>query len=45
MVLFADTFNNYFHPDVAIAATEVLEDAGFRVLVPKADVCCGRPLV
>ena len=44
VVLFADTFNNYFHPDVAIAATEVLEDAGFRVLVSAANVCCGRPL-
>src|SRR6185437_1686711 len=41
VVLFADTFNNHFHPDVAIAATEVLEDAGFRVHVPMADVCCG----
>jgi FAD/FMN-containing dehydrogenase/Fe-S oxidoreductase len=44
VVLFADTFNNHFHPDVAIAATEVLEDAGFLVQVPTADVCCGRPL-
>lgn len=44
VVLFADTFNNYFHPDVAIAATQVLEDAGFRVEVPTADMCCGRPL-
>ncbi len=44
VVLFADTFNNHFHPDVAIAATEALEDAGFRVEVPMADVCCGRPL-
>jgi FAD/FMN-containing dehydrogenase len=44
VVLFADTFNNHFHPDIAIAATEVLEDAGFRVHVPMADVCCGRPL-
>jgi Fe-S oxidoreductase len=44
VVLFADTFNNHFHPDVAIAAVEVLEDAGFRVEVPMADVCCGRPL-
>ena len=44
VLLFADTFNNHFHPDVAIAATEVLEDAGFRVHVPMADVCCGRPL-
>jgi FAD/FMN-containing dehydrogenase/Fe-S oxidoreductase len=44
VVLFADTFNNYFHPDTAIAAVEVLEDAGFRVDVPMQDVCCGRPL-
>jgi FAD/FMN-containing dehydrogenase/Fe-S oxidoreductase len=44
VVIFADTFNNFYHPDVAIAATEVLEDAGFHVHVPMADVCCGRPL-
>jgi Fe-S oxidoreductase len=44
VVLFPDTFNNYFHPDVAIAAVEVLEDAGFCVQVPQADFCCGRPL-
>jgi len=44
VVLFADTFNNYFHSDVAIAATEVLEDAGFRVHVPAAHMCCGRTL-
>ena len=44
VILWADTFNNYFHPEVAVAATEVLEDAGFRVLVPRAPLCCGRPL-
>jgi Fe-S oxidoreductase len=44
VLLFADTFNNYFHPDTPIAAVEVLEDAGFRVDVPMQDVCCGRPL-
>jgi FAD/FMN-containing dehydrogenase/Fe-S oxidoreductase len=44
VVLFADTFNDHFHPDVSIAALEVLEDAGFMVQVPMADVCCGRPL-
>jgi hypothetical protein len=44
VVLWADTFNNYFHPEVAAAATEVLEDAGFRVIVPRAPLCCGRPL-
>lgn len=44
VILFADTFNNHFHPDTAIAAVEVLEDAGFDVAVPIQDLCCGRPL-
>jgi FAD/FMN-containing dehydrogenase/Fe-S oxidoreductase len=44
VVLWPDTFNNYFHADTAKAATEVLEDAGFRVIVPQQDMCCGRPL-
>ena len=44
VILWADTFNNYFHPRVAAAATEVLEDAGFRVIVPRPPLCCGRPL-
>jgi FAD/FMN-containing dehydrogenase/Fe-S oxidoreductase len=44
VVLWPDTFNNYFHPDTARAAVEVLEDAGFRVIVPEQDMCCGRPL-
>jgi FAD/FMN-containing dehydrogenase/Fe-S oxidoreductase len=44
VLLFADTFNNYFHVDTAKAAVEVLEDAGFRVDVPMRSMCCGRPL-
>jgi FAD/FMN-containing dehydrogenase/Fe-S oxidoreductase len=44
VVLWADTFNNHFHPEVAIAATEVLEAAGFQVVVPERKLCCGRPL-
>ncbi len=44
VVLFPDTFNNFFEPHVAIAAVEVLERAGFRVIVPRAELCCGRPL-
>jgi Fe-S oxidoreductase len=44
VVLFPDTFNNFFEPEVAIAATEVLERAGFAVRVPERDLCCGRPL-
>ena len=44
VVLFPDTFNNFFEPAVAMAATAVLERAGFNVVLPPRDVCCGRPL-
>jgi FAD/FMN-containing dehydrogenase/Fe-S oxidoreductase len=44
VLLWPDTFNNYFHPSTARAAVEVLEAAGYRVLIPRAHLCCGRPL-
>src|SRR6202142_2818688 len=44
VLLWPDTFNNYFHPETAIAAVEVLEAAGFQVRMPQGNVCCGRPL-
>jgi Fe-S oxidoreductase len=44
VILWADTFNNYFRPETAIAATKVLEDAGFTVKVYERSMCCGRPL-
>jgi FAD/FMN-containing dehydrogenase/Fe-S oxidoreductase len=44
VVLWPDTFTNHFHPDIAQAAVEVLESAGFGVNVPAHPVCCGRPL-
>jgi FAD/FMN-containing dehydrogenase/Fe-S oxidoreductase len=44
VVLWADTFNNYFHPETAQAAVEVLEHMGFRPVVPDQSLCCGRPL-
>jgi len=44
VLLWADTFNNHFLPATARAAAEVLEAAGFDVLVPRAHLCCGRPL-
>lgn len=44
VVLWPDTFNNFFHPDTARAAVEVMERAGFQVQLPVRDVCCGRPL-
>ncbi|MEZ4293963.1 MAG: FAD-linked oxidase C-terminal domain-containing protein [Polyangiaceae bacterium] len=44
VVLWADTFNDHFTPEIAEAAVEVLEAAGFVVSVPHGDLCCGRPL-
>ncbi|HEV2500430.1 MAG TPA: FAD-binding and (Fe-S)-binding domain-containing protein [Terriglobia bacterium] len=44
VILWADTFNNYFHPGTAQAAVEVLESAGCRIRVPRQNLCCGRPL-
>jgi Fe-S oxidoreductase len=44
VILWPDTFNNYFHTQVGISAVESLESAGYRVLMPRQHVCCGRPL-
>jgi FAD/FMN-containing dehydrogenase/Fe-S oxidoreductase len=44
VVLFVDTFSNYQHPEIAIAAAELLESAGFEV-VPSRHGCCGRPAI
>jgi len=44
VLLWPDTWNNYFHPQNLTAGREVLASAGFDVKVPKGHVCCGRPL-
>jgi len=44
VLLFPDTFNDFFRPQTAIAAVGVLEGLGYRVEVPAAALCCGRPL-
>jgi FAD/FMN-containing dehydrogenase/Fe-S oxidoreductase len=44
VVLWADTFNNYFKPETSRAAWEVLTHAGFSVTVAQDHLCCGRPL-
>ena len=44
VILWPDTWNNYFLPGTAKAAVAVLEDAGYRVIVPREHLCCGRPL-
>jgi FAD/FMN-containing dehydrogenase/Fe-S oxidoreductase len=51
VVLFVDTFTNYFEPENARAAVNVLHAAGYRVHVaraavadaePRRPLCCGR---
>jgi FAD/FMN-containing dehydrogenase/Fe-S oxidoreductase len=44
VMLWPDTFSNHFHPAIAQAAVEVLEHAGYRVIIPEVRLCCGRPL-
>jgi Fe-S oxidoreductase len=44
VILWTDTFNNHFKPETLVAATNVLEAAGFDVVIPRKHLCCGRPL-
>jgi Fe-S oxidoreductase len=44
VMLFPDTFNNFFRPQTAIAAVQVLEKAGWHVTIPAKSLCCARPL-
>ena len=44
VLLWPDTWNNYFHPQALTAAAKLLKATGKRVEVPKQHVCCGRPL-
>ena len=41
VLLWPDTFTNYFHPHIGQAAVEVLEDAGWQVTMPAESLCCG----
>ena len=43
VLLWPDTFSNFFQPQVATAAAAVLSDAGFAVALPPEGLCCGRP--
>ncbi|WGS54774.1 FAD-binding oxidoreductase [Paraburkholderia sp. D15] len=44
VILWIDTFNDHFTPDVAQAAVDVLTRLGWHVVLPKRRLCCGRPL-
>jgi FAD/FMN-containing dehydrogenase/Fe-S oxidoreductase len=44
VILFADTFTNFNHPEIGVAAVRVLDAAGFEVLLANHG-CCGRPMI
>jgi len=41
VVLWVDSFTGAFSPEAVEAAIAVLEHAGYRVLIPQQDACCG----
>jgi FAD/FMN-containing dehydrogenase/Fe-S oxidoreductase len=41
VLLWADSFTNYFTPEVGKSAVRVLEKAGFNVEIPSEPLCCG----
>lgn len=45
VVLFNDTFIEFSEPQIGIAATLILESAGFEVVLAERKECCGRPLI
>ena len=44
VMLWPDTFNNYFRTRTAKAAMKVLQKLGYEVVIPGTPLCCGRPL-
>jgi FAD/FMN-containing dehydrogenase/Fe-S oxidoreductase len=44
LILWIDTFNDHFTPEIAQAASEVLSAMGYEVVLPVKRLCCGRPL-
>ncbi|HEX2224203.1 MAG TPA: FAD-linked oxidase C-terminal domain-containing protein [Thermoanaerobaculia bacterium] len=44
VLLWPDTFTEFFHPEIGLAAADVLESAGYRLEIPRQRLCCGRPL-
>jgi FAD/FMN-containing dehydrogenase/Fe-S oxidoreductase len=45
VILFHDTFMNFNHPSVGIAATHLLEALGYSVTILKDRKCCSRPQI
>ena len=45
VALFVDTFTNHFHPEVGLAAAQIIEALGYRVSLVENAACCGRPAI
>jgi FAD/FMN-containing dehydrogenase/Fe-S oxidoreductase len=45
VILFNDTFHNYYDPAPLKAAVQVIERAGYEVVLPARQVCCGRAMI
>jgi Fe-S oxidoreductase len=45
VIFFHDTWVTYYHPEVGKSAVELLEAAGFEVILVRERVCCGRPML
>jgi Fe-S oxidoreductase len=44
VVLFIDTYTEFHHPEIGLAAHKVLQAMGYHVICPTWK-CCGRPLI
>lgn len=44
VILFNDTYNEFLHPEVGLAAVKVLNALGYQVITLPW-TCCGRPLI
>jgi Fe-S oxidoreductase len=44
VLLWPDSFTDRMKPEAGRATVEVLEEAGFHVVLPRRVLCCGRPL-
>lgn len=45
VVFYNDTFTEYNEPEIGRAAVQLLEAAGYRVVLPEQRRCCGRPMI
>ena len=44
IVLWTDSINSHYRPNILISAITVLSKSGYRVAIARKHFCCGRPL-